>query len=115
MAIEESLKYASEWSGYKNMCLNDQIQCHAFHTDAFCLRVNTLTSYTYLLITYPSHYIDIFTYMAIEESLKYASEWSGYKNMCLNDQIQCHAFHTDAFCLRVNTLTSYTYINRQVK
>lgn len=57
----------------------------------------------------------MFTYMAREESLKYASEWSGYKNMCLNDQIQCHAFHTDAFCLRVNTLTSYTYINRQVK
>lgn len=58
---------------------------------------------------------DIFTYVEREESIKYGNEWSGYKHTCLKDSIQCHAFHTDAFCLRVNTLPSYTYINRQIE
>ena len=43
-----------------------------------------------------------------------AQKWSGYQGRCLKDKIKCHAYTTENFCLRVNTLPTYSHINRQV-
>ena len=41
-------------------------------------------------------------------------EWSGYQGNCLKDPIKCYAYVSEEFCLRVNTIPSYTFMNRQV-
>jgi len=57
---------------------------------------------------------DIFSYCEVSEVSKYLQEWSGYDGRCLNDKIKCHAFISEGFCLRVNTLPTYAHINRQI-
>lgn len=58
---------------------------------------------------------DIFSYTEKDELIEYCKEWSGYQYHCLKEPIKCHAYLTDDFCLRVNTLPSYAYINRQIE
>jgi len=56
---------------------------------------------------------DIFSYCVADELTDYLRDWSGYNGRCLKDQIKCHCFVADGFCLRVNTLPAYTHINRE--
>ncbi|XP_057300088.1 translation initiation factor eIF-2B subunit gamma-like [Hydractinia symbiolongicarpus] len=58
---------------------------------------------------------DIYSYCCLDELTTYAREWSGYQGNCLKDTIKCHAYVTDGFSLRVNTLPAYTHMNKQIK
>lgn len=59
-------------------------------------------------------YKDIFSFCVGNEISNYMKDWSGYDGRCLEDQIKCHCYVSDDFCLRVNTLPAYTYMNREI-
>ena len=79
------------------------------------LRFAFISNYLFIKrILFFFFYLDIFSYSSTDELTKMTKDWSGYQGNSLKDPIKCHAYISDEFCLRVNTLPSYTYINRQV-
>jgi len=58
---------------------------------------------------------DIFNYAYEDDLTQTARHWSSYPHgEDKGNVIRCHALISNQFCLRVNTLPSYTYINKQI-
>ncbi|XP_047123195.1 translation initiation factor eIF2B subunit gamma isoform X1 [Hydra vulgaris] len=57
---------------------------------------------------------DIHSFLPSSKESKYITEYSSYQGSCLKDSIKCHVYVSDSFCLRVNTIPSYIFMNRQL-
>lgn len=57
---------------------------------------------------------DIFNFVVMDDLSMLIQEWSGYSTNKMDNEIKCHAHISDSFCLRINNLPAYSYVNKQI-